>query len=182
MGRKSNISRLPPEVKAHLERKLREDQLTLNELLQDLRATFPAQHALPSRTGLHRYQLGFSELAGRMKEIETAAAALVGELGEGVGDKAGALLAQAVTTLATNAALKAHEQDDISIKEVTDLARAARAAMQARTMSLKEREHIEAHARKRMLEEQSKKLDAMGNKGGVTEDTKKAIREALGIF
>ena len=182
MGRKSNVSRLPVEVRQHLEKLLREDRFTLTEMLQDLRAAFPALHALPSRSGLHRYQLGFSELAGRMKEIETAAGALVGELGEGIGDKAGALLAHAVTTLATNAALKANEQDDLSIKEVTDLARAARAAMQARTMSLKEREAIEAHARKRMLDEQSKKLDAMGNKGGVTEDTKKAIREALGIF
>ena len=32
------------------------------------------------------------------------------------------------------------------------------------------------------LEEQKAKLDAMGNKGGVTEETKRAIREALGIM
>lgn len=168
MGRKSNVSRLPAEVRAHLEKRLREDQLTLTELLQDLRAAFPALHALPSRSGLHRYQLGFSELAGRMKEIETAAAALVGELGEGVGDKAGALLAQAVTTLATNAALKAHEKDGITIQEVTDLARAARAAMQARTMSLKEREGIEAYTRKKVLDEQRKKIETLGKTGAVS--------------
>ena len=35
--------------------------------------------------------------------------------------------------------------------------------------------------RKKLLAEQSAKLDAMGNKGGVTEETKRAIREALGI-
>ena len=95
-------------------------------------------------------------------------------MGEGVGDKAGALLAKAVTTLATNAALQAHERDDVSIKEVTDLARAARAAMQARTMSLREREAIEDAARRKLLEEQKAKIDAMGSKGGVTEDTTKA--------
>ena len=168
MGRKSNVSRLPVEVRQHLEKLLREDRFTLTEMLQDLRAAFPALHALPSRSGLHRYQLGFSELAGRMKEIETAAGALVCELGEDIGNKAGALLAQAVTTLATNAALKAHEQDDVSIKEVTDLARAARAAMQARTMSLKEREHVEAYARKKMQQEQMSKLDALGKSGAVS--------------
>lgn len=184
MGRKSKISRLAPGVRKHIEKLLREDQHTLDELISDLQAKFPALHqagVLPSRAGLHRYQLGFAELAGRMKEIDRAAAALVDELGEGVGDKAGALLAQAVTTLATNAALNAHERDDVSIKEVTDLARAARAAMQARTMSLREREAIEDAARRKLMEEQKAKLDAMGNKGGVTEDTKKAIREALGI-
>jgi hypothetical protein len=53
--------------------------------------------------------------------------------------------------------------------------------MQARTMSLREREAVEDFARKKLLEEQRAKLDAMGTKGGVTEDTKRQIREALGI-
>lgn len=184
MGRKSTISRLAPGVRKYIEKLLREDQLTLDELIANLQAKYPALHhegTLPSRSSLHRYQIGFNELAGRMREIETAAAVLVDELGEGVGDKAGALLAQAVTTLATNAALKAHESDDVSIKEVSDLARAARAAMQARTMSIKEREAIEDAARRRLLEEQRAKLDAMDSKGGVTEETKLKIREALGI-
>lgn len=36
-------------------------------------------------------------------------------------------------------------------------------------------------ARRKLLEEQRAKLDAMPNKGGVTLETKVAIREALGI-
>jgi len=40
---------------------------------------------------------------------------------------------------------------------------------------------VEDDTRKRLLEEQRAKLDAMGSKGGVTEDTKRAIREALGM-
>ena len=36
-------------------------------------------------------------------------------------------------------------------------------------------------AREKLLEEQAAKLDAMGSKGGVTEETKRAIRESLGI-
>jgi hypothetical protein len=40
---------------------------------------------------------------------------------------------------------------------------------------------VEEETRKRLLEEQRAKLDALGNKGGVTDETKKAIREALGI-
>lgn len=184
MGRKSTISRLAPGVRKHIERLLMEDRLTLEEMISDLQTKYPLlakSGELPSKSSMQRYSAGFAEMTGRMREIETAAAAMVGELGDGVGDRAGALLAQAVTTLATNAALTAHERDDVSIKEVTDLARAARAAMQARTMSLKEREAVEEIGRRKLLEEQRAKLDAMGNKGGVTEDTKKAIREALGI-
>lgn len=181
MGRKSNISRLDPDVRKHLEKLLREDRLTLDEMVSDVRAKFPDQDA-PSRSSLHRYRSGFDEMVGRMREIETAAGALIDELGDGVGDKAGALLAQAVTTLATNAALNAHDDDKVSIKEVGELARAARAAMQARTMSIKERETIEAAARAKLLREQEAKLDTMGKNGALAPDTLKRIRaEIYGI-
>ena len=137
MGRKSSVSRLEPAARKHLEKLLREDRLTLDQLLAEMRAKFPTADV--SRSGIHRYQQSFEEMVGRMREIEAAAGALVDELGEGVGDKAGALLAQAVTTLATNAALNAHGNEKVSIKEVGELARAARAAMQARTISIFER-------------------------------------------
>ena len=121
-------------------------------------------------------------MVGRMREIETAAGALVDELGEGVGDKAGALLAQAVTTLATNAALNAHENEGISIKEVGELARAARNAMQARTMSIKERQEIEQAAERRLEKSQQNKLDGLAKTGALAQDTLDRIRlEIYGI-
>jgi hypothetical protein len=52
---------------------------------------------------------------------------------------------------------------------------------EARSLNLKERRSVAEEARRKLLEEQSEKLKAMGSKGGVTEDTKRAIREALGI-
>jgi len=169
MGRKSAITRLDPAVRKHLEKLLREDRLTLDEMIDDVRAKFPDQ-PLPSRSGLHRYRTGFDEMVGRMREIETAAGALVDELGDGVGDKAGALLAQAVTTLATNAALNLHDADKVSVKEVGELARAARAAMQARTMSIKERQAIEDAARAKLLREQEANLDEAVRAQGMNEE------------
>lgn len=168
MGRKSAVSRLDPDARAYLEKLLREDRHTLDELLAALKEKFPKADV--SRSGIHRYRGGFDEMLGRMREIQSAAGALVDELGDGVGDKAGALLAQAVTTLATNAALNAHQNDDLSIKEVSELARAARAAMQARTMSLKEREAIEAHARRKLLEEQEANLQDVAKAQGMDAD------------
>lgn len=181
MARKSTIKRLPTEIRKHLERRLREDQLTLDELIDDLREHFP-EAAPPSRSALHRYRIGFEEMAGRMREIEVASTALVTELGEGTGD-AGALLAQAVTTLATNAALNAHSAaDDISITEIGKLARAAKAAMEARTMSIKERQAIEKAAEERLLKQQAKKLDTLGKAGAIAPETLAQIRrEVYGI-
>lgn len=166
MGRKSSVARLEPAARKYLEKLLREDRHTLDELLAALREKFPAADV--SRSGLHRYRASLEEMMGRMREIDTAATALVSELGEGVGDKAGALLAQAVTTLATNAALNAHGED-VSIKEVAELARAARAAMQARTMSLKEREAVEEAARRKLLAEQEANLQEVAKAQGMDE-------------
>ena len=168
MGRKSSVSRLEPAARKHLEKLLREDRLTLDELLAEMREKFPTADV--SRSGIHRYKASFGELVGRMREIETAAGALVDELGDGVGDKAGSLLAQAVTTLATNAALNAHSAEKVSIKEVSELARAARAAMQARTMSMKEREEIEEHARRKLLAEQQANLQKIAKSQGMSQE------------
>ena len=168
MGRKSSVSRMEPAARKHLEKLLREDRLTLDELLAEMREKFPAADV--SRSGIHRYKASFGELVGRMREIETAAGALVDELGDGVGDKAGSLLAQAVTTLATNAALNAHSAEKVSIKEVSELARAARAAMQARTMSIKEREAIEEHARRKLLAEQQANLQKIAKSQGMSQE------------
>lgn len=179
MARKSTVKRLPDDVRRHLERRLREDRLTLDELIEDLQDHFPGTQT-PSRSALHRYRANFEEMAGRMREIEAASTALVGELGEDVGERAGQLLAQAVTTLATNAALEAHS-NDVSIGEIAQLARAARAAMEARTLSRKEREAIELAARERLLREQDEKLTAAGRDGTVSMETVKEIRLLYGI-
>ncbi len=179
MARKSSIKRLPAEIRKHLERRLREDSMSLDELIADLQDHFPGADT-PSRSALHRYRVNLEEMMGRMREIETASAVLVGELGEGVGDKAGALLAQAVTTLATNAAFKAHDQiDEISITEIGKLARAAKAALETRTLSMKERQSIEKATEERLLKEQSKKLDEMGRKGALTPETLTSIRRDI---
>lgn len=184
MGRKSTISRLAPGVRKYVEKLLREDRLTLDGMIADLQGKYPLlskDGVLPSRSAMQRYGAGFAEFTARQREFRTMADTFVSEFGEDMGDKTGELLAQMVTTVCTNAAMGAQERDDLTIKEVGDLSRAARAAMETRTLSLRERAALKEAARKELLEEQRAKLDAMGSKGGVTEDTKKAIREALGI-
>ena len=181
MGRKSSIDKLPADVRAHIEKRLRENRLTLDELFADVREAFP-DLAAPSRSALGRYRMGFEEIMQTQRAMSTAASALVAELGEDYDDKSGALLTQAVTTLATKATFSQLNQDELDIGDVLDLARAAKAAQESRSLNLRERQAVAKMAREKLLEEQKAKLDAMGNKGGVTEETKRAIREALGIL
>ncbi len=181
MGRKSTIDKLPAEVRTHIEQRLRENRLTLDELFADVREAFPDLSTAPSRSALGRYRMGFDEVMKTQRAMSTAASALVAELGEDFDDKSGALLAQAVTTLATRAAFDQLGEEKAEIGDVLDLARAAKAAQESRSLNLRERQAVAKIAREKLLEEQRAKLEAMGSKGGVTEETKLAIRQALGL-
>lgn len=181
MGRKSSIDQMPAEVKAHIQKRLREGRLTLAGLIEDLREHFPDVDP-PSKSAMGRYSQSVSQIVAHEREMAVAAEALVAELGEEFDAKSGALLAQAVTTLASKTAMaQIQSGETMEIADVLDLARAAKAAQEARSLNLRERQAVAKAAREKLLEEQRAKLEAMGNKGGVTEDTKRAIREALGI-
>ena len=186
MGRKSTIDKLPPEVKGHLQKRLRENQLTLDELIADLRTHFPAHAAdIPSRSAVHRHSQSIADIVKSEREMSVAAEALVAELGENFDAKSGALLAQAVTTLASKRAFQAldavRDGEVMEISDVLDLARAAKTAQEARSLNLRERRSVAEEARNKLLAEQRAALDALGPKGGVTTETQAAIRAALGI-
>lgn len=164
-ARKSNITRLPAEQREYIERLLREDRLTLTEMLASIRTKFPTAEV--SRSGLHRYQQPLRELTERMREIDAAARVVVEELGENPDDRAGALLCQSITTLATNAALRAQTDDETSIEDVRKLARASKDVIAARSMSLKERQAVETAAREKLMREQKERLTELGKSGAI---------------
>lgn len=182
MGRKSTIHKLPTDVRSHIERRLREDQLTLDELLSDIRQHFPDTDETPSRSALGRYKQSFSEMVSRMREQDQMARLLVSELGENPDERAGALMVQAVTTLTSHATFAALEQPETDIDTVRHLARAAKDVLQARKVSLEERREIEREARARLLQEQSENLEKVASTQGLSEDQVQFWREKfLGI-
>jgi hypothetical protein len=70
----------------------------------------------------------------------------------------------------------------VGIEDVRKLARAARDVISARSMSLKERQQIEAMAREKLLREQSERLDKVVKSGGLSEETAADLRrKILGI-
>ncbi len=176
---KSRISRLPKEQRAYVEKLLRADRLTLDEMIADLRKRFPGEPAAEvTRSGLHRYAQPIREMTERMREIDTAARAVVEELGENPDDRAGALLCQSITTLANHAALVAQTRNDVSIDDVRKLARAAKDTIAARTSSLKERQAIRQEAREELVREQREKLTALGKSGVIDMATLSAVMKA----
>jgi hypothetical protein len=169
MAGKSSINRLPSMVKAYIQKLLREDRMTLNDMLADIQGRFPNEKA-PSRSALGRFKMGFDLLTEKARQHREQAEAFVGAFGEDATDKTGALLVEAISTLAYQAAMGAHEKDDVTTKEVAELARAAKNTMQARTLSIKERQTIEKATRERLLQEQAAELDSAVKAKGMTED------------
>lgn len=176
MGRKPSIDRLPPEVRARIQKHLRDNRLTLDELIADLQAEFPAlgaNGALPSRSAVHRYSQGVREIVAHEREMTVAAEALVAELGDNFDAKSGALLAQAVTTLAGRRAMQAIEATNkgtvMDISDVLDLARAAKTAQEARSLNLKERRSVADEAQRKLLAKQEANLQEVAKAQGMDE-------------
>mgnify|MGYP002713029411 CR=1 FL=1 len=177
MARKSKIKRLPPEQRQYIEKLLREDRLTLDEMLDAIRAEFPQADA-PSRSSLGRYKQAVAAVTERMRGQREVARIIVGELGENPDDKSGEMLVQTITALASDVALRAAGQEDVDIEQVRKLSRAVKDIIAARSRSLKERQEIERLAEERLVRAQRKKLEALGKSGAVPADMLKTIIKA----
>jgi hypothetical protein len=185
MTRKGKIHRLDPEARVYIEKLLDEDRWTLDEVFEAVKRRFP--DADFSRSGLHRYQPEYTQMRERMREIERVSDALVGGLGEGGAEKANRLLAQAVTTAVTHAALKLQTRDDegddaVSMSELKDLSLAAGRAMKAQRLATEEALAIAQEARNRLLREQQERLSSTVKAGGLSQEFADTLRkQVLGI-
>ena len=173
MARKSSITRKPEQVRATIDKMIRQGRLTLDEMIADINARH-GKGAAPSRSALGRYSQSVEEMMGRMRDIDTASRAIVEELGESPDDKAGALLVQSITTAAVDVALRlqapadgedGEEAKPTSVEDVRKLARAGSDIMRMRKVSRQERQEIAKAAREKQLEEQTARLDKQAQAG-----------------
>lgn len=189
MGRKSSISRLPLEIKIYIEGQIAEGRLTLDEMIADLRARFPTQDGageLPSRAALHRYGPKLERRLIAVKAFSQAAISIEANAGDKSDSRSSALTAIVQQEL-FDSMMNLQDATDPDVDPDTRmklLAEAARslAALTRSSVQLKQYQaKVEEETRRKLLEEQRAKLDALGSKGGVTAETQRAIREALGI-
>lgn len=181
MGRKSSIDQRSEDFRKHVFQRLRENRLTLDALRAELEEEFPDEPT-PSRSALGRFAQSVDDIVAHEREMAVCAEALVSELGEDFDAKSGALLAQAVTTLTSKYAMRQiRDNTEMEIGDVLDLARAAKAAQEARSLNLKERREVERMARERLLAEQKEKLADMEKTGGRRFDaeTLRIVREEI---
>ena len=189
MARKSSISRLPVEIKSYIEAMLATGAQTLDELISDLQARYPAEASagtLPSRSAVGRYGQKLDRRLAAIRASTEAAKLIQAQAGDDKDARSEALTALVQTELfeAILSLQEAEDEETDAESRVAMLSAAAKniATLTRSSVNLKQfQAKVEEAARQRLLDEQRAKLEAMPNKGGVTPETKASIREALGI-
>lgn len=163
--------------------------MTLDELIADLQATFPAEAQageLPSRSAVGRYGQKLERRLAAIRASTEAAKIIRAHAGDREDARSEALTAMIQSELFESImVLQEASDEDVDIAErIGLLSEAAKniATLTRSSVALKKyQEEIAEVARQELLREQKAALDAMPSKGGVTEETKQAIRDALGI-
>ncbi|UYZ84296.1 DUF3486 family protein [Entomomonas sp. E2T0] len=184
MGRKSSLDKLPKPVIEFIQQLLRENRLTISELLDEVNNNFPELENKPSRSALGRFSQNFNKRFEEHNKFKEMANIYVSQLGENTDDKTGMFLAQSLTMLLSRVTMEQLDKDDnqIIIKEAGLLAKAALDIQRARELSLKERLAIEEEARKRLLREQQDNLEKTAKAQGLSADYVDLLkREVLGV-
>lgn len=181
MGRKSSISRLPVEIKAYIERRLSEGQMTLDELIADLQAAFP-QTALPSRGAVHRYGKKLEQRLAAIRASTEAARIIDETTGDEKDTRSGAIIALVQSELfETIVNLQEATEDSIDPAErIKMLSAAAKniATLTRASVTLKKYQG-EVAAK---VASAAEKAETIARKGGLSADSVQALRrEILGI-
>jgi len=183
MPRRSNIDSLPNDVRHWLERALTDSNFSgycqLEEMLAERGYSI-------SKSAIHRYGQKIERRFAAIKASTEAARILTEGASDDQDARSEAVIALVQTEMfesiinlqdASEEDIKPEDRLGLLSKAAKNIATLARASVNQK----KFRMEVQEEARKQLLAEQSKKLDALQKKGGVTAETQAAIREALGI-
>jgi hypothetical protein len=181
MGRKSSIDSLPKPVKDRIGKLLKENRLTLEQVLAELERDFGAD-TTPSKTALWRHKQKLTDTLAKVRQSREIAQVWVAELGEKPDGDTGRLMVELLQSMVTQYSLEAigREGDQApKLAELKALAQTIRASAESGKLTLAQTDLIEKRAREKLLREQQDKLDALGKKGGLDAGTLAHIRSAV---
>lgn len=186
MGRKSSVDRLPEDIKAYIQGQLADGGMTLDELIADLQARWPA-HDLPSRSAVGRYGQKLERRLQAIRASTEAAKIIRAQAGDEMDARSEALTAMIQSELFESiiALQEAGDEEMDPGERVGLLASAAKniATLTRSSVTLKKfQSEAEERGRKAALEEQRAKLDELGRSGQVDQETlQKVIQAAYGL-
>ena len=146
-GRMGRIQQLPPEIKAYLDRRLREG--AAQAAVIDETRTMLAELGEPplSRSGVNRYATRMEKIGRRIREAREVSEAWIAKFGEEPAGDVGAMIVEMLRTLAFEAAHSAAESDGpVDTDMINDMALAVRRLEQAAETGAKREREIRTEA------------------------------------
>ena len=179
MAPRSKVHTLPPELKEWLDAEL--VRRGFGDYVQ-LAADLKTRGADVSKSALQRYGSPFERSLAKVKMASEQARAIVDAAPDDE-DKLGSAVVRVTQEKILNLLMDIDiDADDVDVNKLfKNVAEIGKASVAHKKFGFEARAALKEEARRELLEEQKAKLDAMGNKGGVTAETKAKIREALGI-
>lgn len=187
MAPRSKVESLPEDVRRWLERALTDSGFSGYEALEDMLRD--KGYAI-SKSAIHRYGQKIERRFAAIKASTEAARLLTEGASDDQDARSEAVIALVQTEL-FESIINLQEATDEEVNEADRLGMLSSAAKNIATLTrasvnLKKfqsdmRAQIAREERERLLEEQKAKLDAMVSKGGVTLETRQAIRELFGV-
>lgn len=183
-GIKGRIKQLPADIKAEVDRLIR-DGSTIDRIVAHLRT----MGADVSRSAVGRYKKTFEEKLARYREAQEVAAVWVAKLGENPAGDVGRLIAEMLKTVAFQTLSDMGDEDAAADpKDIMMLARAISDLEKAGKVNLDRELQIRAEAEKRARAEAAKALDkaaaeaeAAGERGLSAERLAQLRRDFLGV-
>lgn len=184
MGRPSAVDQLPAPDREWLDQALVAHRFSDYDALE---AALRERGFTISRSAIHRYGQRIERRMAAIKGSVEASKLIVQAAGDDQDALSESVIAlvqsemfEAIVSLQEATGDEAMSNED-RIGLLSSAAKNIATLSRASVNQKKWRLEVEASARQKLLAEQAEKLAAMPNKGGVTAETKAAIREALGI-
>lgn len=183
MGRKSSVDRLPEDIKAYIQGQLADGSMTLDEMIADLQARWPA-HDLPSRSAVGRYGQKLERRLAAIRASTEAAKIIRAQAGDEMDARSEALTAMIQSELFESiiALQEAGDEEMDPGERVGLLASAAKniATLTRSSVTLKKfQSEAEARARTALLAEQEQRLAELRGSDGMSEQLEDRIRRVL---
>lgn len=181
-GRRSKVDLLPANIRKRLDSGLRDGSIQQIDLLNEINALIKAaglpEEQLLSRAGINRYATKMEAVGKSLREMREITQVWTAELGDKPTGEVTKLILEMARSQLFKALLNESETGEgADVGMIKDAMLAVQRLESAAMASHKREKEI----RDILLQEQAKALAALPNKGGVTEETKHLIREALGI-
>lgn len=176
MSRKSSIERLPKPIRDRVAALLRDNRMTLDEIVDELRTQFGAA---PSRSALGRYKQTFEDAVAKQREMESISDLWIQQVKDAPQGKMGRMVLELLRTVAMQSALNAQSKDHIDPKELAHIARAFNLIESAGKREAENRALLREEIRQELLKEQGDKLDGMAAAGKFSPEVLARIRQEI---